>query len=501
MLTTRRALLLLAGAGVIYAAAGFAHEIAAVALTDGLSVGAAILLWVGAARQPPHGRRAWTLIATGISLWVVGDLIWDSYTLAGAEVPQPSLADGLYVAGYPVLAAGMVSMIRRRSADSWRSGLLDAVGIAMAAALAAWVFLVPASGAAGVTETLLSVVYPLGDVVLLAALAWLVLSPGIRGVPSALLLGAFGGTLGLDVALSIGAISERAIGGWFDTAYPLTYLGFALAALHERSSELTTPDPHPMDRLQPARVVFLGLALFSGPVIGTFTGSTGGAHRLLVLATTIGIGGIVLTRFVTALRELEESRVAISLVAGTDALTGLDNRRRFRENGQRCLDRLAAETAPAGALMIDIDHFKSINDTYGHAAGDAVLSELSRRCTAAIRPFDLLGRLGGDEFAVVLPQCDRHQLRSVGQRLLDLVAAEPFALADGPDAERITVTLSIGGAAGRFGSIDEALVEADAALYEAKRRGRDQLWVAPWSGSPLDGLPEIDIAGRSSIHR
>lgn len=493
-MTTRRALVLMLAAGVVYAVACLAEDLLSVLLTDGLSLASVGLMWVGAFRQGGRGRRPWTLIAIGTSLWVIGDLVWDANLLATDESGAPSPADVAYLAGYPVLAAGMVTMIRHRAAAHWRSGLLDVVGVAMASSLAAWVFLVPASGAGSGLEQALSMAYPLGDVVLLAALAWLILSPGIRGVPSALLLAGFVGTLGLDIALSIGAISERSLGSWFDNAYPLTYLLCALAAVHERSGELTLPDPSPSDRLQPARVVFLGIALFSGPVIGTFTGSTGGTHRLLVLATTLGIGTIVLARFLTALREVEESRIAISLVAGTDALTGLDNRRRFLENGERCLDRLAREAAPAGALMIDIDHFKSINDTHGHAAGDAVLVELSRRCAEAVRPFDLVGRLGGDEFAVLLPGCDAGQTVDIGRRLIDTVTAAPLPL-PGPDGGSLAVTLSVGGASGRFSSMDDALAEADAALYEAKRRGRDQLWLSPGRRQLLDDDAHLDRGG------
>jgi len=477
-MTTRRALLVLFCATVLFTVAGLVDGTVSVVTTDCLSVGAIAIAWWGAQHQTRRGRTPWALIALGASLWLVGDLIWDGYTLTNGEAPSASLADVAYLLGYPVLAAGIVLMIRHRATSHWRSGLLDAVGVAMASSLAAWVFLVPASGAGTTLEQVLAIAYPLGDVILLAALAWLVLSPGIRGVPSLLALAGFGATLALDISLSIGAISERALGGWFDSAYPLAYLLIAMAAAHERSAELTLPDPSPSDRLQPARILFLGIALFSGPVIGTFTGSAGEAHRLLVLATTLGIGTIVLARFLTALREVEQSRLAISIVAGTDVLTGLDNRRRFLESGERCLERLQREAATAGALMIDIDHFKQINDTHGHASGDAVLTELSRRCAAAIRPFDLLGRIGGDEFALILPGCGIEETRHIAVRLQQLVAAEPFTLAPSAAVPNIVVTLSIGGAADRFTSMHHALAEADAALYEAKRRGRNRMWMA-----------------------
>ena len=246
-MTTRRALTVLVGATAIWALASLVDSLSIV-LTDSLSIGATALLWWGAVNQNHRGRRPWQIIAAGLTLWVAGDLIWDWYRLVSGDKPSVSPADIAYLAGYPVLAAGIVTMIRQRSASHWRSGLLDAIGVALASGLAGWVFLVPASGGGSPGEQLLGVAYPLGDVVLLAALAWLILSPGIRGVPSGLMLAGFGATLLLDVAVAIGTVSERTLGGWFDNAYPLTYLLIALAAAHQRSGELTLPDPSPSDR-------------------------------------------------------------------------------------------------------------------------------------------------------------------------------------------------------------------------------------------------------------
>jgi diguanylate cyclase (GGDEF)-like protein len=115
---------------------------------------------------------------------------------------------------------------------------------------------------------------------------------------------------------------------------------------------------------------------------------------------------------------------------------------------------------------------------------------LSRRCAAAIRPLDLVGRLGGDEFAIVLPGCGIDETRQVGERLQALVAASPFPLAGAADGLTTAVTLSIGGAAGRYPSMDVALAEADAVLYEAKRHGRDRLLMAD-----ADGIEDGDPVG------
>ena len=479
-MTTRRSLALLIAATAIYVAASVVGGDAALVVTDLLSLGALALAGRGVAMQPRSRRRPWVIIIAGITTWFVGDLIWDGSTLLTGSRPTISVADVLYLLGYPVLAAGLVSMIRLRAPADWRHGLLDAIGLAVAAALASWVFLVPANDPGSSAEHFLAIAYPLSDVVLLAALAWLLLAPGKRGVPSAMVFAGFVANMAIDVVMLAEAAANHPIGAWFDNAYPLTYLLIALASCHEGSAELTDRQPTADGRFQPARIVLLGIALFSGPIIGTFNGLTG-AHRLLVLLTTAGIGTIVMVRFVAALRDAERVRAALSVVAGTDDLTGLDNRRQFLERGGRCLERIAHTNGFAGVLMLDIDHFKQINDTYGHGAGDAVLTEVSHRCIEAVRPDDLVGRLGGDEFAILLPGCDEVETRDIAERIRTHVVGAPFVLprpGQSADYPAIAVTLSVGAAAGAFPTLSAALDAADGALYEAKRRGRNRMCVA-----------------------
>ncbi len=159
-------------------------------------------------------------------------------------------------------------------------------------------------------------------------------------------------------------------------------------------------------------------------------------------------------------------------LAATDSLTGVSNRRQFLESAQSALERAASSETPLSLLLLDLDHFKNINDTYGHSVGDQVLKEFASRCQGFLRGGDVLGRLGGEEFGVLLPRATLNAAESkVAQRLREGTSNRPFDTKEG----RIQVTVSIGVAHRAPGSDDlHSLMEsADKALYVAKSRGRD----------------------------
>jgi diguanylate cyclase (GGDEF)-like protein len=126
-----------------------------------------------------------------------------------------------------------------------------------------------------------------------------------------------------------------------------------------------------------------------------------------------------------------------------------------------------------GIIMLDLDHFKNVNDTYGHLAGDDVLIEAARRIQLAVRSYDLVGRYGGEEFLVVSPDCDIDQIRTCAERIRSAIAAEPI-LAEG---SKIAMTVSAGVAilAPRLNTERDAVAAADTALYRAKSVGRNQV--------------------------
>jgi len=165
------------------------------------------------------------------------------------------------------------------------------------------------------------------------------------------------------------------------------------------------------------------------------------------------------------------------LQAQTDFLTGLLNRRRFVESGENELARAMRYQRPLSLLVFDIDHFKAINDTWGHAIGDVVLQEFSRLIRDALRGADIFGRTGGEEFAAILVETEGISAASVAQRLCSTVADAVIAP---PGAGRIPVTVSIGltQLKGRGISFDELMEEADRAMYNAKEAGRNRVSVS-----------------------
>lgn len=180
-------------------------------------------------------------------------------------------------------------------------------------------------------------------------------------------------------------------------------------------------------------------------------------------------GRIWLFHDITARHLLERN---LRRLAETDPLTGLFNRRSFEE-----ASTIAFATAPSlAALMIDIDHFKSINDTYGHAAGDQVLRIVAARCIEALRSEDLVARLGGEEFVVMAVGLDAATAAAAADRLRRAICATAVATDVGEIETRVSVGVALRG--GEDKSFDTILRRADAALYRAKREGRNRVVVA-----------------------
>ncbi|MFH1629401.1 MAG: diguanylate cyclase [Pseudomonadota bacterium] len=161
-------------------------------------------------------------------------------------------------------------------------------------------------------------------------------------------------------------------------------------------------------------------------------------------------------------------------LANTDPLTGLLNRRAFLERMEQEMSRAQREKKPLSLILADIDHFKSVNDTYGHQIGDLVLQRFVGQLTTSTRPYDFLGRYGGEEFVVCLPGGDGLQAASVSERIRRQVEDMEIMLPD--DSRSIRITASFGTASNSIESgknIDLLIKRADDALYLAKDKGRN----------------------------
>ena len=177
-------------------------------------------------------------------------------------------------------------------------------------------------------------------------------------------------------------------------------------------------------------------------------------------------------RYHDKLRDMLQRSVAL---AYTDTLTGVYNRRYMNAHLDRKIMEIAETVKPVSLLMFDIDNFKSINDTYGHNAGDGVLVEMASRVSRGVRDIDLLSRYGGEEFVIVMPDADVEVAVSVAERVRGLVAGQPFSISG--ESETLEVTISVGVATTRDPTeTTEALIgRADEALYRAKGDGRNRV--------------------------
>lgn len=200
---------------------------------------------------------------------------------------------------------------------------------------------------------------------------------------------------------------------------------------------------------------------------------------------------VLILHDITEQKKVEEQ---LRYLATTDGLTGLWNRRYFTERFEQEVERARRYGQPLGLIVCDVDHFKRVNDTNGHAVGDKALQHITSIMKKSLRQVDVLGRIGGEEFAILLPNTNLIEAVQLAERLRKHVEKHPFC--HGADQIQLTVSL---GVTGHSGSVDEMLKLADDALYEAKAKGRNcTVYRVLSSQHPIQsryaGLPQYSLA-------
>ena len=178
-------------------------------------------------------------------------------------------------------------------------------------------------------------------------------------------------------------------------------------------------------------------------------------------------------RLIEANDKLHEYATKLKVLATTDYLTGINNRRNFFELSEQQVKHATRYKRPLSVLTLDIDHFKKVNDTYGHAIGDIALKSVTDKCTELLRESDILGRIGGEEFGIVLPETTLQDAFTIAERLRKTVENTVIETTN----DSFSLTISIGVATMKDGSstVEAVIKDADDALYEAKDEGRNKV--------------------------
>ncbi|MEM9562950.1 MAG: GNAT family N-acetyltransferase [Actinomycetota bacterium] len=440
-------------------------------LYNGVGFVSLVLLVVGVYRHRPKPMAPWVWFGAGLASFLTADVIYYVIELGAGEAgpPFPNIADAFYLSMYPLMIVGLTLMVQHVAPGRSRASFIDGavVGIAMFGIL--WVLFVDDFFGSGTSLDALAVslAYPVMDVALLAVAARLVVTVHLKHPPFAFIVTAIGSLAIADTGYQIYLQNGTFRTGLFiDAFWLLFYVGFALAALHPTVAR-KPPEPEDMDRLTPVQLVIMFVATLSVPLVDLFWGNQ--QDRIVTISCSALLFLLILVRIFDLTRTIEQGKDRLRHDAEHDSLTGLANRVRFADRTRSALT--AAEGRhPVAVLFIDLDDFKTINDSLGHQAGDRLLAEVASRLDGVVRGGDTVARFGGDEFAVLLESAvDRRDAMNVARRALD-VLGEPIDL--GVRSVRAQASIGIALDLDGTSDVDSLMRNADVAMYLSKSRGK-----------------------------
>jgi diguanylate cyclase (GGDEF)-like protein len=407
-------------------------------------------------------RRSFALVAAGVTAYSAGNVMWTTWLSHAANPSVPSVSDLLWLAFYPLVAAGIVGLtgIRGRNrppAGVWLDGIVAGGGLAAIGAA----IIVPSvlSGHGSAATLAMELTYPIGDLLLVGLVVGIIALRGWRidrgwaGLGAAFAL--------LAAADFLYAIQGTGTAGRPSAAANLTYL-LALSALAFVAWQVPPSRPEPKFAswsvlLVPSGFMFAALGLLLLDHVHRLSALPFGLATVTMLAAI----GRMIVAFRDA-RGLAEAR----RLAGTDDLTSLPNRRRFMALTEEAIAASEASGRGLAVLMLDLDNFKQLNDTLGHHAGDQLLRKIGPRLQHALRHLHTVGRLGGDEFAVlVYPAPGEDAIVAIAQDILGALR-EPFTVSE--LSLRVTGSLGIATFPDHARDAAELMRHADIAMYQAK---------------------------------
>jgi two-component system cell cycle response regulator len=468
------------------------------------------------AASGPAGRVP-VLLGLGLLSTAAGQIVYTWYEqVLHQSPPYPSLADALFLGAYPFLLAAVLLLPARAQSGLARSRLLlDGLMLMTAAITVSWHFLLGprlAQGGDSPLAVAVSLAFPLADLVLLGCLLRLwaaVDAPALHRVVALLSLG-LAAIIASDTSLAYQTVhGGYATGGLTDVGWPLGFMTLglggwalrrALARGVARPADASPAPAHPWLALLPYALVpaVAGLAVATwqidgAPPPGVLLGGAALVGLVVLRQALVVLENQRLHRLAAAdaarlerlnaelraahddlaakHRALAAANARLEALATTDPLTELPNHRAIVAALDREIERARRYGRSCAVLFFDLDHFKALNDSYGHAAGDAVLREVAVIARGALRGVDLLGRWGGEEFVAILPEVEATGAQAAAERVRAAVAAHTFAAGGG-----MHLTCSVGVAVFPADADDRAgiLAVADRAMYAAKRLGRNQ---------------------------
>lgn len=446
-----------------------------------------------AGRTRQRLRIAWRLMTLSNALWLAGEATWAVLVYRDpVNAPVPSAADIGYLLSYlvaiPAIAVGV-----GLGGSGRNLGLLDALLMSAGGAALGWRLAAGPAGAGGWSPEVLTVLlYSVLSVSVVSVLAAALLGSTQPVPASMVVLGcAFGVAALTDAAYVYLTMHDQyAMISWLSVGWQaeavLLCVAAAVAARRREADEKPVLDAD-MSALPAvvAGMILAGVALADLINVGQL-------RPVTVVATLVVLLGL-LVRQVTASRDRSRRTQRLRRAAMTDPLTGLHNRRFFEGMLDIEADAAARRRTPLSVLLLDLDHFKRVNDTHGHATGDIALAHVADLLRGQLHGSDVICRYGGEEFACLLPATSARAALAAGEQILSRLRQTVLSVPTGPPDLALTASIGVATAEPQGRSLDTGrLVEsADQALYRAKALGRDRVVQAGHPAAADDTVPQL----------